>query len=228
MCQLPTQPTATLRIFLAQWKEETLRSSLLYSCFSGSGLHVFSGCFLGMHTWHYHFMVLLSISRSLLHCPSSQKATVIHPKVSQGKPKSLLCCHIQQTLLGISRPSEVLGRQLPGTHTHAQKLKSYLPCPRWPGFSLLSANRHHKVSRVSTEARPEERGYRWQSGKSTKALYLLTYLCKRQGTFWWQVSTRRRNTHHFQHKCLFRSFFKKIHMGSTLVTLNYSLLKAFS
>lgn len=69
-------------------------------------------------------------SRSLLHCPSSQKATVIHPKVFQDKPKSLLCCHIQQTLLGISRPLEVLERQPPGTHTHAQKLKSYLPCPR--------------------------------------------------------------------------------------------------
>lgn len=182
--QLPTQPTATLRIFLAQRKRKTRRSSLLSSCFfSSSQLHVFSGCFLGMHTWYYHFMVLLSTSRSLLHCPSSPKATVIHPEVFQDKPKSLLCCHIQQTLLGTSRPSEVLERQPPGTHTHAQKLKSYLPCPRWLGFSLLSVNKHHKVSRVSTKGMSRKMTVQIKKGKSTKDLYGLSYLCKWEGTF---------------------------------------------
>lgn len=162
---------------LAQWKEETLWSSLWSSCFSSSQLHVSSGCFLGMHTWYYHFMVLLSTSRSLLYCPSFQKAIVIHPKVFQDKPKSLLCCHILQRLLGISRLLEVLERQPPGTHTHAQRLESCPPCPGWLGFSLLSVNRHHRVSRTPTKGMATRTGYKSASGKRTKNLYHLSYLC---------------------------------------------------
>lgn len=168
-----------------------------------------------MHTWYYHFVVLLSTSRSLLHCPSSPKATVIHPEVFQDKPKSLLCCHIQQTRLGTSRPWGGLERQPPGTHTHAQRLKSYLPCPRWLGFSLLSVNRHHKVSRVSTEGMGRKMMVQIKKRKKYKGSVWSKLSLWMRGDFLWRGRTQKKEYTSFSIQCFFRSFLKMSHMGST-------------